>query len=329
MSVLEQYKEHVLPQYSNFPKGKYVTLMMVRKTESETILRTEGSGEGLTKEFVRLGMDAANQDVAQRVIISKRKQTAAERRTGRELLRGHELLFVNEKSKDKTDICALNRNNPCEKCIDCMVYGYAVGGGGAQKSRVVTEDAFSLLPAPVVTGKRTSNALFDNGTMRDPVTNKPSSSIYEEEYVKPEAHFLDIETLKDVTLGELKYVLGNLLRTRRYGAISSRAGKVKNTLVGVVFSNCEIFSNLELTQKTYDLLKQRDADLNFPLNDGDVQECVQQSIQELIGEIPTGAVVLSAEEVAGVHAEIVDLYGDAAKTKQLLQDVTNMYTTAS
>ena len=198
MSVLDQYKDHVLPQYSNFPKGKYVIVITVRKTESETILRTEGSGEGLTKEFVRLGI--ANQDVAQRVIISKRKQTAAERRTGRELLREHKLLFVNDKSKDKTDTCALNRNNPCEKCIDCMVYGYAVGGGGAQKSRVVTEDAFSLLPAPVVTGKRTSNALFDNGTMRDPVSRTPSSSIYEEEYVKPEAHFLDVETLKDVTL---------------------------------------------------------------------------------------------------------------------------------
>ena len=74
---------------------------------------------------------------------------------------------------------------------------------------------FSLLPASVVTGKRTSNALYDNGTMRDPVTQKDSSSIYEEEYVKPETHFLDTETLNDVTLGELKYLLGNILRTRR------------------------------------------------------------------------------------------------------------------
>ncbi len=329
MSVLEQYKEHVLPQYSNFPKGKYVTLMTVRKTESETILRTEGSGEGLTKEFVRLGMAPVNQEIAQRAIISKRKQTAPERRTGRELLRAYNLLFAKDGDEEKYGLCALNRNNPCEKCIDCMVYGYAVGGGGAQKSRVITEDAFSLLPAQVVTGKRTSNALFDNGTMRDPVTQKASASIYEEEYVKPETHFLDIETLKDVTLGELQYVLGNLLRTRRYGAISSRAGKIRNTLVGIVFSNCEIFSNLELTQKTYDLLKQRDPELNFPLRDADVQQAVQQAIPDLIHEIPTGAVVLSAEDVAGVHTEIVELYRDDAKTRQLLQDVTDMYKTTS
>ena len=48
MNVLEQYKEHLLPQYSNFPKGKYVTLIAIRKTESETILRTEGSGPGVS-----------------------------------------------------------------------------------------------------------------------------------------------------------------------------------------------------------------------------------------------------------------------------------------
>jgi CRISPR-associated protein Csc2 len=296
MSVLEQYKAYVLPQYSNFPKGKYVTLITVRKTESETILRTEGSGEGLTKEFVRLGINSDNQAIAERVIISKRKQVAAERRTGRELLRENNLLFVSDKSKSKneTDICALNRNNPCEKCIDCMMYGYAVGGGGAQKSRVITEDAFSLLPAPVVTGKRTSNALYDNGTMRDPVTNEPSHSIYEEEYVKPETHFLDIETLKDVTLGELRYVLGNVLRTKRYGAISSRAGKVKNSLVGLIFSDCELFSNLELTQKTYDLLKQKDPGLDFPLKDSDVEMAVQEAMKELMREIPTGAVMLGA-----------------------------------
>lgn len=329
MSVLEQYQDKVLPKYSNFPKGKYVTLIVVRKTESETILRTEGSGEGLTKEFVRLGMEADNQKIAQRVIISKRKQTAAERRTGRELLREHNLLFAKDNDEKKNGICALNRNKPCEQCIDCMVYGYAVGGGGAQKSRVITEDAFSLLPVSDVTGKRTSNALFDNGTMRDPVTNEPSHSIYEEEYVKPESHFLDIETLKDVTSGELKYILGNLLRTRRYGAISSRAGKVKNSLVGVIFSNCEIFSNLELTQKTYDLLKQTEPDLNFPLQDDAVKAAAQEAMRALIQDIPTESVILTPEEVEQVHTGIIELFGDSANVKAMLEDVTNMYKTAS
>lgn len=186
-----------------------MTLLVARWIESEAIFRTEGSGEPLSREFVHLGDGG---EPAQRVVISKRKQTAVERRTGRELLRRHDLL-----GSTKDGICALNRNNPCERCIDCMVYGYAAGGGGAQKSRVITDDAFSLHPAHLVVGTKQFNALYDNSTMRDPETGKASASIGTDEYVKPEAVFLDMETLKDVTMGEFRYIVGNLLRSTRYG----------------------------------------------------------------------------------------------------------------
>src|SRR2546421_2680772 len=248
LSILNQYSDYLLPRYSNFPLGRYVSLLVVRKTESETIFRTEGSGEGLVKETVIAGVEHTRP--IRRVVISKRKQTAVERRTGREVLREHDLL----KKDTKGQICALNTNAPCGKCIDCILYGYAVGGGGAQKSRVMTEDAYSIGPVAHVTGRRTFNATFDNGTMRNPITGKPSASINEDEYVLPETHFLEIETLKDVTLGELQYVIGNVLRSSRYGAISSRLGRIRNTLTAVVFSDTELFSNLELTQAVYDAL---------------------------------------------------------------------------
>src|SRR3989440_7256617 len=249
LSILNQYSDYLLPRYSNFPLGRYVSLLIVRKTESETIFRTEGSREGLFKETVIARVEHTRP--IRRVVISKRKQTAVERRTGREILREHDLL----KKDSKGQICALNTNAPCGKCIDCMLYGYAVGGGGAQKSRVMTDDSYSIGPTSQVTDRRTFNATFDNGTMRNPITGDASTSINEDEYVLPETHFLDIETLKDVTIGELQYVIGNVLRSSRYGAISSRLGRVRNTLAAIVFSDTEIFSNLELTQHVYDLLK--------------------------------------------------------------------------
>ena len=113
--------------------------------------------------------------------MTKRKQTAVERRTGRELLREHKKLYAKDA---KSGECALNRNNACEKCIDCMLYGYAVGGGGAQKSRVMTEDSFSVLKSGTVAAKRTGNALYDNGTMRDPETGTPSQAIFEDPYTE-------------------------------------------------------------------------------------------------------------------------------------------------
>src|SRR6059036_3263471 len=114
LSILNQYTDYLLPKYNNFPQGHYVSLLIIRKTESETIFRTEGSGEGLVKETVIAGV--TNMKPLRRVVISKRKQTAVERRTGREILREHDLL----KKDAKGQVCALNTNAPCGHCIDCM-----------------------------------------------------------------------------------------------------------------------------------------------------------------------------------------------------------------
>jgi CRISPR-associated protein Csc2 len=302
MSAFEQYQQYLLEKYSNLPRGRYVSLFIIRRTESETIFRTEGSGEELVKETVSAGL--VDTTPIRRVVISKRKQTAVERRTGREFLREHELLKTNKDGK----ICMLNTNAPCEKCIDCYLYGFAAGGNGAQKSRVLTDDAYSLGTVAQVAARRTFNATFDTGTMRNPETGEASRSINPDEYVRPQTHFIDIETLKDVTLAELQYVIGNILRSDRYGAISSRMGRVKNRIVTVAFSDCELFSNLELTQAVHDLLKPANEDeLPFPLTDEAVERAVSSASDKLItGVFSRKPVLLTGEtlqtELNGVAA---------------------------
>lgn len=320
MSILNQYANHFLSTYSNYPHGHYVTLIVARWIESEAIFRTEGSGEPLSKEFVLAGQNGG--ELIQRVVISKRKQTAVERRTGRELLRRHDLLF---ESKAGSGVCALNRNNPCEKCMDCMIYGYAAGGGGAQKARVITDDAFSLHPVHQILGTKQFNALFDNSTMRDPETGKASASIGTDEYVKPQAVFLDMETLKDLTASEFQYVLGNVLRSSRYGAVSSRIGKVHNALLGVVFSDCELFSNLELTQAAYDLLRDANGDLDFPLAKERVRMAVQQAAGQLMSRVVGQKTALSTTEVQQLAEEMVVLYGEETAVSNLLQSASKIY----
>jgi CRISPR-associated protein Csc2 len=325
LTMLNQYSDYLQPRYDKFPHGKYASLLIVRKTESETIFRTEGNGEGLVKEIVTAGASSDNAVPMRRVMISKRKQTAVERRTGRELLREHELLKMATVNK-KEQICALNTNAPCGKCIDCMLYGYAVGGGGAQKSRVMTDDAYSIGPVAQVTGRRTFNATFDNGTMRNPFDDKPSTSINEDEYVLPETHFLDIETLKDVTLGELQYVIGNVLRSSRYGAISSRLGRVRNTLAAVVFSDTEIFSNLELTQHVYDLLKGEKEELDFPLIDeqvlGAVRRATDALLSRVVGRMPA---VVRDDALRRVVDETITLYRSTEDVKTFLVEIDRGY----
>ncbi len=321
MSITQKYTDHFLPAYSNYPQGRYISLLLIRQVEFEAIFRTEGSGEPLSKEFVYGGL-ATNSEVIQRVVISKRKQTAVERRSGRELLRGYDLLFAKD---EKSGVCSLNRNNPCEHCMDCMIYGYAAGGGGAQKSRVITDDAFSLHSAHIVTGTKQFNALFDNSTMRDPETGKPSTSIGTDEYVKPETIFLDIETLKDLTVDEFHYVLGNVLRSSRYGAISSRIGKLRNRLVGVILSDCEVFSNLELTQHTYDKLCNGHPEPDFPLRAETVAATLQDAAGELARRVVGRLTILPPAEVTTLVDEVTALYGREEGIKVMLEKATGMY----
>jgi len=324
LPTLDGYAERrlLVPTYQNFPLGRYTTLVIVRCTESETIFRTEGSGEGLVKETVRAGRTRT--EVIRRVVMSKRKQTAVERRAGREVLREAEMLHVSPKTKLS---CAINTNAPCEHCIDCLLYGFAVGGGGAQKSRVMTSDAFSLDGTAQILGKRTGNATFDNSTMRNPVTGAASTSIYEEEYVKPETHFLDMETLKDVMPGELAYVIANVLRSTRYGAISSRIGRLRNTILALVFSDCELCSNLELTQLVYDRLA-GDGDLPFPLDHAAVEAAtdaaLDDSLTQLVGRTP---IVVRGAALDAVLVEVRAAYQDNDRLHALLSTIEAGYVT--
>jgi CRISPR-associated protein Csc2 len=321
MTAFEDYKKYVLEDYSDLPKGYYVSLFIVRKTVSGAIFRTEGSGEELVKETVSAGRK--NSVPIRRIVISKRKQTAVERRQGREFLHRHELLQKNKDGK----ICMLNTNAPCEQCIDCFLYGFAAGGGGAQKSRVFTDESYSLDSVAQIASKRTFNATYDTGTMRHPISGEASRSINKDEFVRPQTHFLDIETLKDVTLTELHYVIGNIMRSDRYGAISSRLGKVKNSIVAVAFSDCELFSNLELTQVVYDLLKpEDDDDLPFPLDDVEVNKAVGKAISLLSANVfSQKPVFLQGDALTTELQGVATLYSEQDELVQALKKLTNAH----
>lgn len=266
---IEKLAPFLAPTYENFPKGRFIGLIVLRTTLSETIFRTEGTGEPVCREFVQAGTKA-DKRIIERLVMTKRKQVAPERRYGREFLRSHDLLYTVRKKNEET-ICSLNTNAPCEMCVDCFLYGFAAGGGGAQKSRIWTEDAFSLLAANDLIDDRTLNGVYENGTMRlrkgeEDEKEKASKSLNTSEYIKPGSHFLDVVTLKDITDDEFRYILGNILRTSRYGAVSSRVGRMENQILGVFGGTAELPSSLELVQAIHDGMTTREELLEHPLD---------------------------------------------------------------
>ncbi|BDI17695.1 hypothetical protein ANSO36C_34970 [Nostoc cf. commune SO-36] len=303
--------------YENFPKGRFITLVVLRTTHSETIFRTEGSGEPMCSEFVQAGLEGENQKaIIQRLVMTKRKQVAPERRYGREHLRAHELLYTNPKDGA---LCSLNTNAPCEMCADCFLYGFAAGGGGAQKSRIWTEDAFSILPASDVVGDRTINAIYENGTMRDEKGNA-STALNTSEYIKPGVHFLDVVTLKDVTADELRYIVGNILFTSRYGAVSSRVGRMENEILGVFGSITELPSSLELVQATYDVLGKP---LEHPLNINQLITASKQVIANWKNKRGV-SVQLSEEELANLLTDVETNWSEVERDN-FLKRLTQSY----
>ena len=72
------------PSYENFPKGRTIGIVVLRTTQSETIFRTEGTGESMCSEYVQAGIE--DTESIPRLVMTKRKQVAPERRKGREFL---------------------------------------------------------------------------------------------------------------------------------------------------------------------------------------------------------------------------------------------------
>lgn len=311
------------PGYENFPKGRTIGLVVLRTTESEAIFRTEGTGEPMCSEFVQAGVN--DTQTIPRLVMTKRKQIAPERRRGREFLRSHDLLYPAPKTNAT---CSLNTNAPCEMCVDCFLYGFAAGGEGAQKSRVWTEDAFSILPATEAIGDRTINAVYENGTMRLPQEDKSgeskaSTALNTSEYVKPGVQFLDIVTLKDVTADELRYAVGNILLTTRYGAVSSRVGRMKNDIVGIFGGITELPSSLELVQGVYDKLQSGETPLEHPLHADALHQAIQETISNWTNK--RGISVQLSEEEREEFIADVDSHWSLQEQETFLKRLDSSY----
>ncbi|MEG4226085.1 type I-D CRISPR-associated protein Cas7/Csc2 [Microcoleus sp. N9_B2] len=258
------------------PMGKYVHFLTVRVTESYPLFQTDGE---LNKARVRSGIQ--DQKPISRLTMFKRKQSTPERLVGRELLRNYGFMTAED--------CEYNvkfaMNNP-----DCIIYGFAIGDSGSEKSKVVVDTAFSITAFDESHETFTLNAPFENGTMasKGEAGTKPgevTSRINQQDHIKPQIFFPSIVTLKDPTEASFLYVFNNILRTRHYGAQTTRTGRVRNELIGVVFADGEITSNLRWTQAIYDKLQVEDKlNSNNPLNEDDVIAAASAAIETLMSE---------------------------------------------
>ena len=140
------------------------------------------------------------------------------------------------------------------------------------------------------------------------------SAINELDHVLPEVAFPTVETLRDSTFEGFIYVLGNLLRTRRYGAQESRTGTMTNHLIGIAFCDGEIFSNLHFTQAIYDQLK---PDINAPISD--ILTKATEVADNLIKKEPVRKTqVILRPQLDELLTEVSAIYQDETRLRETL-----------
>lgn len=242
------------------PSGKYAHIIMLRVTESYPLLQTDGE-----LNTARVAAGAAHQQPITRLTMFKRKQTSPERLVGRELLRRYGLISPESVSRadSKSDVDANGlpydeyNERFCQWTPDAIAYGFAIGDSGSERSKVLSDTCYSITPYDDSHEAFTLNAPYESGTMsqRGVVTSR----INEQDHVLPQVIFPSVLTVRDLTYPLFLYVLNNVLRTRRYGAQTTRTGRIENRIIALALTDGDIFSNLKFTQWLYDALVDANA----------------------------------------------------------------------
>ena len=282
------------------PMGKYAHIIMLRETNSFALFQTDGE-----LNICRVSLGRKEQTPGTRIVLFKRKQSTPERLTGRELLRRYNL--VNE--------CKYNSKDFCKRCPDCIYYGFAIGNEGSERSKVLVDLAFSITGYDMSHQQFTFNAPSENGTMSE--DGKMKIALGEQDYVLPQVYFPSVVTIKDPTEAEFIYVLNNVLRTKRYGAQNTRTGTVENHITGIVFSDGEIFSNLQLTQSMYDTLSPEQR-AKTPLPHEAVLEAMKSVTPVLLHEDGLVAQHYEGEDLQTLIKEVIQITSSEERLISLL-----------
>ncbi|MCC9078141.1 type I-D CRISPR-associated protein Cas7/Csc2 [Litorilinea aerophila] len=324
LSTLEKYSKNFVPTIPRTPTNRYASIILLRETKSYAIFTTEG-GEQQDVEQTPAGL--SHPEPTTRLVMFKRKQVAPERRMGKALLRqygifpyaiqngqvvfGEEALAIKEHYED----CYLTEGL-CTHCPDCLIYGYAaVEGEGARKARLMTDTCFSVRPYELVQKQVKFNVIDE--------AKHTSGTITEYDYTVPGVFLPAVETTVDLTADEFVYVLGNILRTPRYGKEGTRQGFVRNHVLAIAFSDVELFANLEFTQALYDAFMADDEIdmVERGLSLVDFQKHANSVIETLTQNVAGRVELVTGEELQAILEDVRALNRDETRFAQFLKDL--------
>jgi len=215
------------------PRSNYVNVLVLRELQSHAVFTTNGQDADIASVPVADGDYSPG-------LMFMRKQTGSDRRVGKALQRDLGLFDEDEFE------CTMQVNEMCQDCPECILYGSAASSSDRAlsiTSRVMYDTAYTLRDASVVIDEKFQNAPGDD------YAKSAEATIREPDFFEPGTLFPSVVTLRDATLAEVAFVLGITKQNKRYGATTSRLGRVNNHVLGAYAGNEEGPANLELTRR--------------------------------------------------------------------------------
>jgi CRISPR-associated protein Csc2 len=232
-TVRDALAEGTVSELVPAPENNYTNLLVLRELKSHAVFTTNGQDADIATVTISNGGETVEYSPG---LMFMRKQTGSDRRFAKSMQRD---LIGRE--------CTMKVNEMCQTCPECVLYGSAASENEDQAvsvtSRVIYDTAYSVRDASAVIDEKFQNAPGDE------YAKEATSAIREPDFFEPGTLFPSVITLRDATPEEVAFVLGVTLQNKRYGAATTRLGRVKNHVLGVYVGNEEGPANLELSQE--------------------------------------------------------------------------------
>jgi len=304
----EELSEGTVDELVKRPVGNYASLLVLRELKSHAIFTTTGEDADIST----LSLNGVEYNPG---LMFKRKQTGSDRRKGKEIQR--RLLDID---------CTMDVNEMCQKCVEDVLYGSAAAAEGLSiTSRVMYDSGFSIRDSAAIIEEKFQSAPGDEYMEEQGRESGPR----EPDFYIPGTLFPTTITLRDATPEELAFVIAITMKNKRYGAVTSRIGRMKNHILGLYIGSEEGPANLELSQKIVLSLAEKvmTKDKDISIEDG-IQEVLYSpsidvsEVKELSREIYKDQVdSLSINEFDQEQLEeIIDWLKKDENLKEVLED---------
>lgn len=231
-SIKDALAAGTVSEHIHSPENNYTNILVLRELKSHAVFTTNGQDADIATVNLSTGDDSVEYSPG---LMFMRKQTGSDRRLGKALQR--DLIDL----EDTMDVNKMQQDSP-----ESALYGSAASESEdsaiSVTSRVMYDTAYTVRDASAVIDEKFQNAPGDE------YAKEATTAIREPDFFEPGTLFPSVITLRDATPEEVAFVLAVTLRNKRYGATTTRLGRIKNHLLGIYVGSEEGPSNLELSQ---------------------------------------------------------------------------------